>query len=141
MPKKIKRVIIDTNLWISFLITNNLNILSELFLLEKFQVVFSDELFTEFLNVARRPKFKNYFDEKNIHLLMENIFDKIKFIKVHSSINICRDFKDNFILALAIDGNVDYIITGDKDLLALNGFRGKKIITINEFIKNLNSEI
>ena len=72
---------------------------------------------------------------------MENIFDKIKFIKVHSSINICRDFKDNFILALAIDGNVDYIITGDKDLLALNGFRGKKIITINEFIKNLNSEI
>ena len=97
MPKKIKRVIIDTNLWISFLITNNLNILSELFLLEKFQVIFSDELFTEFLNVARRPKFKNYFDEKNIHLLMENIFDKIKFIKVHSSINICRDFKDNFI--------------------------------------------
>ena len=78
MPKKIKRVIIDTNLWISFLITNNLNILSELFLLEKFQVIFSDELFTEFLNVARRPKFKNYFDEKNIHLLTENIFDKIK---------------------------------------------------------------
>ena len=141
MPKKIKRVIIDTNLWISFLITNNLNILSELFLFERFQIIFSDELFNEFLDVARRPKFKKYFDEKSVQLLIENISEKLEFIEVASAITICRDLKDNFILALSIDGNADYIVTGDKDLLSLNGFKGKKIITINEFIKIINTEV
>jgi|LakMenE01Jun11ns_1017448.scaffolds.fasta_scaffold9521643_2 putative PIN family toxin of toxin-antitoxin system len=141
MPKKIKRVIIDTNLWISFLITNNLNILSELFLFERFQIIFSDELFNEFLDVARRPKFKKYFDEKSVQLLIGNISEKLEFIEVASAITICRDLKDNFILALSIDGNVDYIVTGDKDLLSLNGFKGKKIITINEFIKIIDTEV
>ena len=141
MPKKIKRVIIDTNLWISFLITNNLNILSELFLFERFQIIFSDELFNEFLDVARRPKFKKYFDEKSVQLLIQNISEKLEFIEVASAINICRDLKDNFILALSIDGNADYIVTGDKDLLSLNGFKGKKIITINEFIKIIDTEV
>ena len=141
MPKKIKRVIIDTNLWISFLITNNLNILSELFLFERFQIIFSDELFNEFLDVARRPKFKKYFDEKSVQLLIENISEKLEFIEVASAITICRDLKDNFILALSIDGNADYIVTGDKDLLSLNGFKGKKIITINEFIKIIDTEV
>ena len=141
MPKKIKRVIIDTNLWISFLITNNLNILSELFLFERFQIIFSDELFNEFLDVARRPKFKKHFDEKSVQLLIENISEKLEFIEVASAISICRDLKDNFILALSIDGNADYIVTGDKDLLSLNGFKGKKIITINEFIKIIDTEV
>ena len=141
MPKRIKRVIIDTNLWISFLITNNLNILSELFLFERFQIIFSDELFNEFLDVARRPKFKKYFDEKSVQLLIENISEKLEFIEVASPITICRDLKDNFILALSIDGNADYIVTGDKDLLSLNGFKGKKIISINEFIKIIDTEV
>jgi putative PIN family toxin of toxin-antitoxin system len=141
MPKRIKRVIIDTNLWISFLITNNLNILSELFLFERFQIIFSDELFNEFLDVARRPKFKKYFDEKSVQLLIQNISEKLEFIEVASAITICRDLKDNFILALSIDGNADYIVTGDKDLLSLNGFKGKKIITINEFIKIIDTEV
>ena len=141
MPKRIKRVIIDTNLWISFLITNNLNILSELFLFERFQIIFSDELFNEFLDVARRPKFKKYFDEKSVQLLIENISEKLEFIEVASAITVCRDLKDNFILALSIDGNADYIVTGDKDLLSLNGFKGKKIITINEFIKIIDTEV
>ena len=141
MPKKIKRVIIDTNLWISFLITNNLNILSELFLFERFQIIFSDELFNEFLDVARRPKFKKYFDEKSVQLLIQNISEKLEFIEVASAITICRDLKDNFILALSIDGNADYIVTGDKDLLSLNGFKGKKIVTINEFIKIIDTEV
>ena len=141
MPKRIKRVIIDTNLWISFLITNNLNILSELFLFERFQIIFSDELFNEFLDVARRPKFKKYFDEKSVQLLIQNISEKLEFIEVASAITVCRDLKDNFILALSIDGNADYIVTGDKDLLSLNGFKGKKIITINEFIKIIDTEV
>jgi predicted nucleic acid-binding protein len=37
-------------------------------------------------------------------------------------------------LALAKDGNADFLLTGDNDLLELKEFGGAKIITISEFL-------
>jgi putative PIN family toxin of toxin-antitoxin system len=51
----------------------------------------------------------------------------------HSVVDICRDPKDNFLLALAKDGNADYLITGDSDLLVLKEFERTKIVTLSEF--------
>ncbi|WP_079680589.1 putative toxin-antitoxin system toxin component, PIN family [Planktothrix sp. PCC 11201] len=50
------------------------------------------------------------------------------------SIEECRDPKDNKYLELAVSGNADYIITGDKDLLVLNPFRAISIITVDQFL-------
>lgn len=33
----------------------------------------------------------------------------------------CRDPKDDILLTTALGGNADYLVTGDNDLLALNG--------------------
>ena len=57
---------------------------------------------------------------------------------VNSEITICRDSKDNFLLALAKDAGADFLITGDKDLLSLKTFGNTKIISLNEFVKQLN---
>ena len=59
-------------------------------------------------------------------------------IQVKSVVNVCRDPKDNFLLALAKDGKADYLLTGDKDLLDLRKFGKTKIITITDFIKVMN---
>ncbi len=40
----------------------------------------------------------------------------------------CRDAKDNMILALALSGNADLIVTGDEDLLCLHPWRGIAIM-------------
>ena len=58
----------------------------------------------------------------------------IDLIEVESSVTVCRDPKDNFLLALAKDGKADYLLTGDKDLLDLIKFGKTKIKTITEFI-------
>ena len=47
--------------------------------------------------------------------------------------DICRDKKDNFLLDLAGNGNADYLITGDEDLLVLKEFKGTKILNFREF--------
>lgn len=47
---------------------------------------------------------------------------------------VCRDSDDDNILATAIAGNCECIITGDKDLLVLNPFRGVEILTPREFL-------
>ena len=59
----------------------------------------------------------------------------IDLIEVESVVNICRDIKDNFLLALAKDGNADYLLTGDKDLLVIKKFGKTKITTIVDFLE------
>ena len=61
MQNKKLQVILDTNLWISFLITKTLSKLDKHLQQGKMQLVFSEESFTEFLEVANRLKFKKYF--------------------------------------------------------------------------------
>jgi putative PIN family toxin of toxin-antitoxin system len=137
MSIKIKRIIIDTNLWVSFLITNDFNKLDHFLNSDKYLVVFSDELFDEFLEVVHREKFARYFNDLNIKILVEIINEKALFVKVFSIVNVCRDVKDNFLLSLAIDGDVDYLITGDNDLLILKHYQKTSILTINDFISTL----
>jgi len=46
---------------------------------------------------------------------------------------VCRDKADNFIIGTALGGKVKLIITGDKDLLSLEKYKGIKIVTPREF--------
>ena len=52
--------IIDTNLWISFLIKKDYSRLDTLLFSNQIKLVFSKELLEEFLSVAKRPKFRRY---------------------------------------------------------------------------------
>ena len=49
---------------------------------------------------------------------------------------ICRDPDDDNILAAAVSGKCDCIITGDKDLLVLKAFAGIDILNPRDFITN-----
>ena len=51
---------------------------------------------------------------------------------------VCRDPDDDNVLALAVSGECDCIITGDKDLLVLKAYEGIAILTPREFIVNEN---
>ncbi len=132
-----KKIILDTNLWISFLITKNFNQLDKLIENKNITLFFSDELIEEFVDVIRRPKFKKYFSKNDIEKILQ-IFDQFgELVKVKSSIQICRDKKDNFFLNLSVDSKANYLITGDKDLLILEKIENTKIITFTDFIENI----
>jgi len=135
MKKKVKRIIIDTNLWISFLITKDFTKLDEIIFSRQAILVFSQELLDEFLEVAKRPKFRRFFSASDIEEILETIDEYADFVKVKTKIEVCRDPKDNFILSLSVDGNVNFLLTGDIDLLDLNKFGETTIITISDFLK------
>ena len=96
MPGKKNRIIIDTNIWISFLLSNEYSKLDSLINDKRMVLVFSEALLEEFIQVAQRPKFKNYFSTKDLEILLLQIKNEGEFIIVKSDINICRDPKDNF---------------------------------------------
>jgi uncharacterized protein len=127
------RIVIDTNLWVSFLLTKQFSFLDDLFDNGKIQLIFSQELLDEFMDVIKRPKLRKYFSEENLELVLGTIEQYADFIKVTSKTDVCRDEKDNFLLSLAKDGLADYLITGDQDLLVIKRFERTEIITITEF--------
>lgn len=97
---KNKKIILDTNLWISFLITKKFNQLDKLIENNNITLIFSNELLEEFIDVVSRPKFKKYFSKKDIEKILE-YFDQFgELVRIKSDIQICRDKKDNFLLKL-----------------------------------------
>ena len=96
-------------------------------------MLFSNELIDEFVSVVKRPKFKKYFNPLDVEKLII-LFDNYgEIINISSRVELCRDGKDNFLLSLSKDGNADFLLTGDNDLLVLKEIEKTKIITINEF--------
>ena len=137
MPDQKDSVIIDTNLWISFLLTKDLSKFDTIIADKQIKLIFSQELVDEIVEVTQRSKFKKYFDLDDVESLMLKIKARSIFIKVTSQINACRDPKDNFLLSLSVDGKATHLLTGDKDLLILKKFGKTKILTITEYLDEL----
>jgi putative PIN family toxin of toxin-antitoxin system len=99
----------------------------------KVELVFCNELIDELIEVTSRPKLRNFFAVEDWNLVFEIIDKHAVHISVVSSVTLCRDEKDNFLLSLAKDSKADYLLTGDKDLLVLKTFDITQIVTITEF--------
>jgi len=134
---KTKKVILDTNLWIHFLISKKLDYIDNLVFNKQIRLIFSNELIDEFLTVAHREKFKKYFSDNHIADLIR-VFDNYgELINIKSTITKCRDLKDNFLLNLAVDSRADFLVTGDSDLLIIKKIKKTKILNWSDFITQL----
>ena len=51
---------------------------------------------------------------------------------------VCRDKGDDVVLATAVAGKADIIVTGDDDLLVLKKFRGIRILSPRKFLEFLD---
>jgi putative PIN family toxin of toxin-antitoxin system len=138
MPKnKPLRAIIDTNIWISFIISKKLTLLDGHIFSGKIRILLNENLLSEIKTTIEKPKLQKYFLTQGLEIML-NAFDAfIDLIEIKSSVRVCRDPKDDFLLSLAKDGKADYLITGDKDLLNLGKFRKTKILTITDFLNQL----
>lgn len=126
-------VIIDTNLWVSFVISKKYNLLDNLLFSGKVRLLFSEELIIEIQKTISKPKLKAYFVNRPLEKMLSVFETFIDLVEVESVVKMCRDSNDDFLLALGKDGNADYLITGDRDLLDLKKFGKTKIVTIKDF--------
>lgn len=75
------------------------------------------------------PKFDRYVRRERRDALLERVASLVEIIDVLQSIRASRDPKDDKFLEAAVNGRADVIVTGDKDLLDLDPFRGIAIVT------------
>jgi putative PIN family toxin of toxin-antitoxin system len=133
MPKsKAIKVIIDTNLFVSFLIGKRLTKLKQLLIHSQIILIFSEQNILELKLVTDRPKFRKYFNKNDVLDLIDLMYSIGKIVKVTKQPNICRDPKDNFLLGLSDLSKADYLVSSDKDLLEVHQYKTTKIIGIDE---------
>ena len=92
------RVVIDTNIWISYLVGGLLQGLDEKILSKEVKVVVSEELLKELSEVSKRPKFNKIFTAERVKELFSLLDSYAIVVYPSQKVNICRDPKDNFLL-------------------------------------------
>jgi len=112
------KIIIDTNLWISFLIGKRLAALNALLKNSNLTVFVCDELLKEIEDISSKQKIRKYVGEKDITDTLKVIHKYCERTTIHKiAVSPIRDAKDLYLLSLADTIQADYILTGDKDLL------------------------
>lgn len=127
------RVVLDTNVIISAIGYGGKP--AKVFLLaleEKIQGVTSEILLAEVQEILTK---KLSLSPGDLELTMAEIEDKFEVVAPRKTLHILRDEDDNRVLEAAVEGNCDFIITGDKDLLDLGKYKKIKILTAEEFLE------
>lgn len=127
------RVVVDTNLWISFMIGKRLSRLLTLFDNDYMELITSPLLITEITSVALRDKFRKYFPVEDAMSLLTWMSANATNITITDIPIRCRDPKDDYLLELAVQAKAIYLVSGDSDLLELKNVGDCRIMTVAEF--------
>lgn len=129
------KVILDTNILISAVgFGGKPREILNLVLKKQIKAFTSPTLLAELEDVIHK-KFPILSEDFN--RLRRQIKKNFKIVRPKETIEVLKDTDDNRVLEAAIEGNCDYIITGDSELLGLNVYRKVEIITPEQFIKLL----
>jgi uncharacterized protein len=132
-------IIIDTNIWISYLISGRYKELDDLIESGRTKLLFSEELIGEFVDIATREKFHLWFDGDDIMRLLWVMGRYENIVEVIEPVYFAPDPDDDFLFSLAKAGQADYLITGDKGLLGLALFEDTRIISMSAFFLEMGS--
>jgi uncharacterized protein len=130
------RYVFDTNVIVSSLLFNNGNPSKAFrYALQYGEILLSLELLEELSDVLGREKFDCFLTSEERDEFLESFIERATLVEIIERVQECRDPKDDKILELALNGQAEYIVSGDKDLLVLHPFRNVKIVTAEEFLR------
>ena len=134
-PKKVRRVVLDTNVLVSALLfTGKLSRIVDLWRQGKVIPLISRQTFEELRAVLEYPKFSLAPDE--IQSIIENeILPFFEVVEIKENVRgVCGDPGDDKFIACAVSGLADFLVSGDKDLTGLKRYKTVKIIRVSEFL-------
>jgi len=129
------KVIIDTNIWISFLLGHQIQIVHRMLTDLRFDVYVCERLLDEIYDVARRDKIRKKVSLSDVKDLLAIIqaFCQFVDIDVKANSSSIRDPKDLYLLSLAETIGADYIVSGDADLIDLGEYKRTRMIKFTDF--------
>jgi putative PIN family toxin of toxin-antitoxin system len=129
------RLVVDTNLLIRTLLSPGPA--RQFFQLAPLshQVVYHSEQLDELRDVVARPRLK--IAPEAVIELVERIERYGQRVDADLDVQLdCRDSKDYYVLAVALAGKAEVILTEDDDLLVLDPWRGIRVMRLFSFLQD-----
>lgn len=134
------KIILDCNIWISFLIGHQANLVQRILTDMRFDVYACDELFEEIHNVSSRDKIRTRISDEELDDFFRIIYAFCHIVKIEQQTQSdIRDPKDLYLLSLAEKIEADCIVSGDADLLDLQQHKQTKMLKLSDFKKLLEN--
>jgi uncharacterized protein len=137
------RAVIDTNLIVSYLLTQS-HTLSRLighWEQSHFVYLISPAMLRELREVVYRPRLRQHM-RLDPAILLEVIEADAEMTPGTLTLpGICRDAKDEPFVACAVEGDARYLVTGDADLLDMVAYQNVTMIRAHDFVRLLDEAV
>ncbi len=134
------RVVLDTGILIAVLITRNTppDLIYQAWRKKKFELITSEWQLSEFRRVSRYPNLRKYLIPSEAGNMINGLRYQALVLTDLPTLEVSQDPDDNPVLAMAVAGEADFLVSGDKrDLLALKIIEKTKIVTARNFLTKL----
>lgn len=133
MPER--RWVLDTNVLVSrLLLPGSVPARAVDHALARGVLLVSDETLAELVQVLSRPKFDPYVSRRHRQEFIRKLGGVARVVEIRWRDVVCRDPKDDKFLHVAVNGEAEAIVSGDRDLLALHPFHGVDIVAPAAFL-------
>ena len=135
------RVVIDTNVFVSFFLRRGSTpwrVVRDV--LECGELLVSDDTLAELAEVLRRPKFDRYVSRALREEFLDTLPEFATRVAITERIKACQDSQDDKFLEAAVNGQADFLATGDRALLAMKSFRSVVIVSPSAYLRIARGE-
>ena len=133
------RAVLDTNLLVSYLLTHRppiATLIDHHLARDDLLLVTAAELLAEIDRVLAYPKLQAYYTKEDRTRFVALIMALGEVVDLPETVpRICRDPDDDWLIACAVVGQADVLVSGDEDLLALQRVGGIPILTAVQFLE------
>lgn len=134
-----QKIILDTNIVVSALISNSVptKILYELVLTKKVESCLSEEILAEYVEVLSRDKFAKFVNFKTkADVVLNKLREISTFYVPDKTVELLTDTSDNKFLELAAISSADYLVTGNTLDFTITEFEYTRILTPRAYWDN-----
>ena len=136
------KAVLDTNVLVSGLVVEGSHPrqILDAWLEGHYTLVTSLYLVEELIHVLSYPRIAERLrlDEAELEAILAALLARAEVTPGQLRLpGVTRDPKDDTVVACAVEGKVDYIVSGDRDLLALGEYEGIEIVTPRRFVELL----
>ena len=134
------RVVLDTNILLSALLRKDSppDLIRRAWEAKRFTVVTSRWQLAELRRVSRYPRLRSLLRGHEVGRLMLRLERHAEVLDELPKVDLASDPDDNPLLATAITGEADYLVTGDRaDVLVLGRVEGVPIVSARAFLERL----
>lgn len=138
------RIVLDTNVVMSALLWRGppYRLLAAIRQRTRMQLYSSTVLLEELTDVLTRPAATKQLTAigKAAREVLADYLEAIELVEPTELPRVVRDPDDDHVLACALAAQADLIVTGDSDLLDLNGFQNIPIVTAAEALRRIEAQ-